>query len=74
MQMLHLSFLNKIKTINGMAQLHMAQQKNKPRSRIHKVQLPGQYLETLAKGILAWVGTLSIVGGLWVIAHFLFQR
>ncbi|MBO0614041.1 hypothetical protein [Thiothrix fructosivorans] len=52
----------------------MTQQKNKPRSRIRKTQSPYQHLETLAKGILAWAGTLGIVGGFWVIAHFLFQK
>lgn len=51
----------------------MAQKKNQPRSRIRKTQSGYNYLETLTKGIMAWVGTLGIMMILGIIAHFLFK-
>jgi hypothetical protein len=50
----------------------MARKRKTVRSRT-TTQSPPHYLEAVAKGLIAWVGTLTIVGGFWMVAHFLFQ-
>ncbi|MGB5597292.1 MAG: hypothetical protein WBM66_01145 [Thiothrix litoralis] len=52
----------------------MAQKKNQRRSRARSILSGYDHLATVAKGIIAWVGTLGIVALLGFIAHVFLQR